>query len=477
LKFAPVDRNYAETDNMRVPLVCLAASLGFVLAANSFVYRFHDEKAVCVMLGICLFFILFIPMRAGFLEDNRHLAVSVGLALVAVSVRLFMFSFKSGDYNSFLNHWVQFFRDNGGFKAIGEPIGDYNFPYLYFMALFSYLPINDLFLIKILSVVFDIAAAFFAYKLVGLLTENKRVQFGVYFAVLLLPTVVLNSGKWAQCDSIYAAFAFAALYFGLKKRPVLTVLFAALSFSFKLQAIFVMPIVVIFLLRGNIKAKHLLLFPAFYVLTALPAVIAGRPVADLVLIYTNQVGTYSSRLTLNAPTLFALWKAPEGVTQPYSFVGIFLALALMVSILTVAFLNKDKLNDRNTLMIALAMSVGIPFFLPSMHERYFYIPEILSIILVAGTAKHLLLPLVIQFSSWICYDAYLTGVYRLELFFAAILMALATLWACYAVYREFYEKAAPVLVGGVPDEILEDKPDSPVENGANDVTGGNAGIN
>ena len=42
----------------------------------------------------------------------------------------------------------------GGFAAVKLPIGNYNAPYLYFLAAISYLPIPDLYLIKLFSILF-----------------------------------------------------------------------------------------------------------------------------------------------------------------------------------------------------------------------------------------------------------------------------------------------------------------------------------
>ena len=118
------------------------------------------------------------------------------------------------------------------------------------------------------------------------------------FAVLFLPTVIVNSSMWGQCDSIYAAFGLLALYFALRDKYVLSVALAAVAFSFKLQIIFLLPIYAVFLFTGRIRFR-LLVFRLYTWLFA-PAALMGRPILDSVLIYTNQVKTYSKHLTLNA---------------------------------------------------------------------------------------------------------------------------------------------------------------------------------
>ena len=96
---------------------------------------------------------------SGLLKRPRDVAVSAALVAAAFVLRGLCFSHVTLDYVNFLSQWVEYFRANGGFAALGEPIGNYNVPYMYFLAAFSYLGINDLYLIKLLSVFFDIVLA------------------------------------------------------------------------------------------------------------------------------------------------------------------------------------------------------------------------------------------------------------------------------------------------------------------------------
>ena len=100
----------------------------------------------------------------------------------------------------------------------GEPC--YNIPYLYFLCLFSYLPIRDLYLIKLLSILFDVLLAWAAMKLVGRATQNPLMRAGCFLAVLFWPTVFLNGALWAQCDSIYVAFALLGIWLALEDKPI-----------------------------------------------------------------------------------------------------------------------------------------------------------------------------------------------------------------------------------------------------------------
>ncbi len=419
------------------------ASAAFVLVFSLGSYKASYNFAVYTLFGAAMFLGLWLLTRDGLLSSRRRLAIAIAVVLGAFAVRMCYIDARSGDYNSFLQHWAEFFRENGGLRAIGEPIGDYNLPYLYLLALISYLPFDDLHMIKLMSVVCDVLLAFYAMRLTTTITESDKAPLASFLVVLCLPTVFLNSSWWAQCDSIYATFALAALYYGLKHRPVLAVLMGALSFAFKLQAIFILPIFAVLLMRGDIKWRHVPLFPAFYALLVLPAVIAGRPPLDALLIYAHQTGEYSSHITLNAPTLGTVFKQMEDTSGASAFM-IVLAFVYLAALLLVAWNRRKSLDDRGILLMALAMAVGIPFLLPSMHERYFYLAEILSVVCAAGGLMSFVIPTLVQAASMICYDAYITGYYRLRLGLATFLMACGAALIVIALLRYSPEQSDPV---------------------------------
>ncbi len=156
-----------------------------------------------VLLGALGFLILW---REGVLSRRRLLFLSAALLFAAMTVRALCMDHETLDYQNFLTVWVNFFRENGGFAALRESVGNYNVPYLYFLALFSYSAVRDLYLIKLLSICFDVLLAWGTLRLAGHFSKSAAVRLAAFFITLLLPTVVLNGAYWGQCDSIYAAF-------------------------------------------------------------------------------------------------------------------------------------------------------------------------------------------------------------------------------------------------------------------------------
>lgn len=364
------------------------------------------DLAAYILLTLEAFFALWILWRAGLLYNRRALIVSAVLTVGAFALRGYFLPYETMDYQNFLSKWVEFYRNNLGFHSISYPLGNYNIPYLYFLCFFSYLPIRDLYLIKLLSIFFDVVLAFAAMELLTLCTGDRRLRLTCFFTVLLLPTVVLNGSVWGQCDSIYVSLALLGLWYGLRDKPVQSVLFFTLSFGFKLQAVFLMPIMAVLWFRGSYKLWHFTLFPVFYVLLVLPAVALGKPFIETLTLYASQTDSIGTGLNYNAPSIYAIfWRAPE--TQDVINLGIVGAFTWMFILLIFCWLRRERLTDRAVLAAALLFAAGIPFFLPHMHDRYFFGADILTVVL--GCACVLCIPaaLLMQYASLLSYHAYL----------------------------------------------------------------------
>ena len=357
-------------------------------------------------------FALWLLRRSGLLETRRALILSALLTVIAFVLRGLCLPYETLDYQNFLSQWVAFYRENLGFHSLSYPLGNYNIPYLYFLCFFSYLPIRDLYLIKLLSIFFDVLLAFGAMKLTSLCVGRRGVQLACFFTVLLLPTVILNGALWGQCDSIYVALALLGLWLGLTDRPLPSVLLFTLSFGFKLQAVFLMPIMAVLWFRGNYKLWHFALFPVFYVVLVLPAVLLGKPFMDTLTLYASQTGSIGSGLNYNSPSVYAFfWRSPE--TRDAANLGIVGAFTFMLTVLLFCFLRRKRLSVRAVLAAALLFAVGIPFLLPHMHERYFYGGDILSVVLACCSLLCIPAALLTQFASLLGYHAYLKMKYLL----------------------------------------------------------------
>ncbi len=122
------------------------------------------------------------------------------------------------------------------------------------------------------------------------------------------------------------------IYFALDDKPILSLICIAVSFAFKLQAVFIMPIYIVFLLSKRMKLWHILIFPATYLVIVSPALFLGRPLIETVALYIDQAGSVGSGLNYNSPSIFSFgW---SGINENIlAQLGIFASFAFMTSLL------------------------------------------------------------------------------------------------------------------------------------------------
>ena len=370
------------------------------------------------------------------LNDRPLRLLASALLACLVLIRLVWFAVETSDYTDFLRPWTDWFRTHGHLAALGGRVGNYNVPYLVFLALFSCWDVPELYLIKLLSTVFDLVLAVTLCRLSIHVSGSQTRGAAALVISLALPTVFINTSVWGQCDSIYVSLALLGLYLCLAEKPAAGMVALGVSFAFKLQAVFLIPVFFALLLCGKLKLWHLPVFPAAYLVAVSPALFAGKPFKDVILFYVSSASTVGNGLNYNSPSIFSLpcFYLMEDKEQA-ARLGTILAMALCVLFAVVFLLRRKKIDDRSVLFAALLLSCGIPLLLPHMHDRYFYFVDVLTLAvacLVPWTA-----PLVLcsQFASLLGYHAYFTMRYFLPMrygFWALVLVILCAAVLCSA---------------------------------------------
>lgn len=158
----------------------------------------------------------------------KHMSkiVFILITAAAVYVRMSGMNHHSGDYSESLLPWFNELKSYGGLKGLGYRIGDYYVPYLFLLALMTYLPFSPLLMIKLLSIFFEFLCALIAMRLADEICGKKTVAMAVYGLVILSPLVVLNGAFWGQCDYIYMGHLFWAAFIFLEKRNFQILLFS-----------------------------------------------------------------------------------------------------------------------------------------------------------------------------------------------------------------------------------------------------------
>ncbi|MGP3961853.1 glycosyltransferase 87 family protein [Nonomuraea sp. 3N208] len=323
-------------------------------------------------------------------------------AVIAVMVRVAMFDHESFDYKFFVKSWYDFISTHGGFGALKHRFADYNVPYLYLIALLTYLPIPPLAGIKIISVAFDLVLAYFTYRIVALRHIGRWLPPLAALIVLFLPTVATNSGMWGQADSIYAAFGLGGVYFLLRRRPWPAGLFFGLSLAFKLQAIFLFPLLLVLVLKKWMPWRALLAVPGVVLLLDVPALLAGAPLGQLLSVYAQQASSYSA-LSLNAPSIYQFLPAgaDAALIRP---IGVAVTGLVIVGLCLGVLLSRVQLTTAKIVLMGATSAVLMPFLLPTMHERYFYLAEVLAVIAAFSLPRRLwYVPVLVQVASFCAY--------------------------------------------------------------------------
>ena len=227
---------------------------------------------------------------------------------------------------------------------------------------------------------------------------------------------------WGQADSTYVAFLLTCLYFLLIDRPFPAIVFFGVALAFKPQAIFLGPFLLLMILWKKIPWYYAALVPIVYALLMLPAVVAGRTWIEVLTTYSGQAGS-GKALTHNAPTLYVF--APKSAFE--QLIGPAVILAILIALLWVlwTWLHTKRRGRPGMLLLALISVTLVPFFLPNMHDRYFYPADTISIALAFLMPELWFIPILFQLASGLSYSIYLLSASPDSLPAAALIVVLA----------------------------------------------------
>jgi len=384
-------------------------------------------------------------------------AVCVLVVLAGLAARWPWRNELTTDVRFFFAPWYDVLTQNGGLAALRYPFYNYNPPYLYLLTAATWLPVPELVAIKLIPVVFDLLLGYAGYLIVRQYTRGHGRALLAAALLVLAPTVVLNSAWWGQCDSIYAAFSLLALHHQLRNRTVLAWALLGVAVGFKLQALFLVPALITVLACRGVRIRTALTaacaFVGTFVALLVPAWLAGASWADLLRIYPAQVAasnTLASR-TLHellgdpsmpyatggggqgaAPAAAFTYNAPSGYQwlpmdagRGWFVVGIVAAAAVVGGAGLLAYRHRHTFGPRALLAVTAFQSTAIPFLLPAMHDRYFYVAD--AVLIAAACVLPPMIPAAVlaQVASLTAYGVILWGAPSALLPYAAVAELLA----------------------------------------------------
>lgn len=392
--------------------------------------------------GACLLSALFTAVYAfavfayaRICRPDSGVMLFTGLVMaVLMLARTAMLDYQTADYVSFLSLWTQVFRE-GGFHTLAENVGDYNLIYQYLLLLIAKAPVKDLYLIKYVTVVFDYLLALVMMCAAGLY-GGREMRTRALLITLALPTVLIDGACWGQCDPVYVFFIVLSLYMLETDRPYRSAIALAVAFAFKLQTIFFFPIVLLGLIHKRFNWKHALAFFAAYLVTMLPALIAGRPFLDALSVYANQsMGQYYDRLTYNAPNLYLFFPMmmfdasqeftwmryitdidgqtsnaylQDALMPQLQHAALYACILLTLMVVAYWIVHRREVTEDMTLDMALFFAIFLPFVMPKIHERYFFLADMLSVLYAFRYRNRRFVPVLVVTASLMCYMPYIT---------------------------------------------------------------------
>lgn len=353
-----------------------------------------------------------------FVQNNLETIFAVIATVVGIFERYFPRQWISADADHYLLPWFSEISNNGGIYGLGKQVGDYNIAYQEAIAFMTHIPFdNALFLYKMFSALFDLGLAVAAGLLVYYISaDNKKKRNGIlaYAVVFCLPTVFLNSCAWAQCDSIYTFFCILCLLFFIRGKETAGLILFGCAFAFKLQAVFLLPFLLFFwFCTKKFSILSFIWVPITVFVIDIPAFLMGRSLTDIVSVYGGQVNG-SGEIFCNYPSFWSIFTNVE-----LDWLGKYLtgsAISLSLIVLVAFFIEclhrietRLEMETFQWIQIAFISIYTVVIFMPSMHERYGFLYEILALILAVLDAKLIIPAIVLELMSLMTYGAFLVN--------------------------------------------------------------------
>lgn len=382
------------------------------------------------------------------MKKSTFAIIVILISILAIGIRVPLMNYVSGDMENFVLVWMEQLKSNGGIRALGLEIGNYNIIYMTLLAILTYIPLNKMILVKILSIVFDFIIAWAGATIIGDLIKNKEknnIIFLISYGMLLLvPSLILNSAMWGQCDSIYVAFIVLSIMFLIKNKYVKSIIMLGIAFAFKLQTIFIFPLYgLIYLGRKKFPFYYFFIIPIVNCISWLPAIINGRSILSCAKIYLGQTETVNNLINRNIVNVYNfIFNANSTFVRDMSgrvgYIGIVLLLLIFIGISIMIIVKKTDIKDDKIFLIGIWGVLISVFLLPHMHERYLIVADILLVIYLIAYNKNAFVVVGINLISVYLYYRYLNGINMLNIppMLVAILFAIIVIyWTGYIAYK------------------------------------------
>ncbi len=413
-----------EIDSSAVPSGVTIANLKDMLEEQAQQQEQESEKdaklhstSTTIILGGVIFAILvvcayFLLRKFDIATETTRLCIMIGIICVGVVARIhYAMDYKgfSVDINCFWS-WGATMLEHGPFDFYSVTFCDYPPLYMMLLAIPSWL-INTLgvkygsgegwLIIKLMPIICDIIIAGFIFKVAD--KKLPKMSLLLAAAYLLNPAVIVNSASWGQVDSVLLLFIVLAIYYIIKKKLWLSVIFYAIALLIKPQALLFAPVMLVGAiticinawkgkLADDLGASRKQIYYFIYAMLGILATfvllsVTMRGEQDALWLFNKYFATmgeykYAALSSFNLLTLLGgQWaNIDKAVIGPISY-GI-LGIVLLVGVMALfGWLYYTKRKNRNLFLLGAVLIAGIFVLGPYMHERYLF--PVLALLLMA----------------------------------------------------------------------------------------------
>lgn len=371
------------------------------------------------------------------------------IAAVALCFHSFLWWTEPRDMSEFLRPWFDHIVRYGPVGTFSHPFSNYTPAYLYLLAGASLFHgvLDAMYVVKLLSVAGTVFAAYAVYALVKALGGESKLAALLF----ILPSVVINAALLAQCDALWAGACVLAVAAMVRGLTIRSLVWCGIAVSFKAQAVFVAPFILGALIGRQTALWKWTIPLVVFVASMVPAWLAGWPAEQLATIYPHQAGWGEIPGRLATPWIFATVYAPAAAPN-YYWVG-FAAAGLSAAGIA-AGASASVRNPRAMVLLALLSSIALPFFLPKMLERYFFLADLLSfaIAIACRTRPTIAIAVGVQLASFLTLLSYIYFYARPYPTMVGTVISAAALISTFMLARQQGAQwpSFPKMVGGWP---------------------------
>lgn len=220
----------------------------------------------------------------------------------------------------------------------------------------------------------DILTAILIYKI----TIKKSPRWALWGLIFYLfnPALIFNSSIWGQADSFLSLLMLTSFYLLLEKKKIL---FSSLVFSFafliKPQAIFILPIIIVLLIKKH-KLNGVFNFVFIFLLTSLllaSPFFPANPIFGLpnLIVQMGKDYPYTTLGAFNFWRLFGNWQKDNAFFLGLSKYYWGLLTYVLLEAVILFFIYFRKKEKKEVYYLAGALSLFNFFLFPTrVHERY-----------------------------------------------------------------------------------------------------------